>query len=111
MTSSLGDHLERYLAVRRSVGYQLVEHGRVLPDFVRYATSINETTVRTQTAVAWASQASSDGQAGRRLAFVRGFARYLTAFDPSTEVPPRGLDRGSPLRSPPHIYSRRRSAG
>jgi integrase/recombinase XerD len=103
--TSLADHLDRYLAVRRSVGYQLEEHGRVLPDFVRYAQSTGETTVRTQTALAWVAGASSDGQRGRRLSMVRGFARYLLAFDPATEIPPRGLGPDSQARSVPHIYS------
>lgn len=100
----LEDHLDRYLQLRRSVGYQLAEHGRLLPDFVRYAKSRGDTTVRTQTALAWAD-AACDGQRSRRLSFVRGFARYLTAFEPCTEVPPRGLRPDVRGRVAPHIYS------
>lgn len=88
--NNLEQHLERYLALRRSLGYELKEHGRVLPGFVRYAEAKGETTVHITTAVAWAGLAGSDGQRGRRLSMVRGLARYLTAFDPATEVPPRG---------------------
>lgn len=102
---TLADHLDRYLAVRRSVGYQLEEHGRVLPDFVRYAQTIGETTVCTQAAIAWAAGASGDGPRSRRLSMVRGFARYLLAFDPTTEIPPRGLGPSGRVRSAPHIYS------
>jgi integrase len=102
--TNLADHLDRYLAVRRSVGYRLEEHGRVLPEFVRFAQAKGETTVRTQTAIVWAGGASSDGQRGRRLSMVRGFARYLVAFDATTEVPPPGL-HPSPVRSTPHIYT------
>ncbi|MCA1697635.1 MAG: tyrosine-type recombinase/integrase [Actinobacteria bacterium] len=108
--SSLTDHLDRYLKLRRSVGYQLAEHGRVLPDFVRFAQSAGQSTVTTRTAVAWANDASSDGQRGRRLSIVRGFARYLTAFDPSTEIPPRGLRPDVQVRAAPHIYSEREIA-
>ncbi len=100
----LDEHLDRYLALRRSLGYQLVEHGDVLPGFVRYAQARGETTVRTQTALAWAGGASSDGQRGRRLSLVRGLARYLAAFDPGAEIPPAG-PFGAALRSTPHIYS------
>jgi integrase/recombinase XerD len=103
--TSLEDRLDRYLTVRRSVGYQLQDHGRVLPDFVRDAQSKGETTVRTQTAIAWAANASSDRQRGRRLSMVRGFARYLLAFDPATEIPPHGLGPDGQRRSVPHIYS------
>jgi integrase len=100
---SLQEHLDRYLALRRSLGYQLTEHGDVLPGFVRYAQARGETTVRTQTAVAWAGGAGSDGQRGRRLSMVRGLARYVAAFDASTEIPPPG-PFGGPLRGTPHIY-------
>lgn len=105
VVSSLTDHLDRYLELRRSVGYQLAEHGRLLPDFVRFAQSAGQTTVTTRTAVAWADDACSDGQRGRRLSIVRGFARYLTAFDPSTEIPPRGLRPDGQVRAAPHTYS------
>jgi integrase/recombinase XerD len=101
---SLDEHLDRYLSLRRSLGYQLKEHGDVLPGFVRYAQARGETTVRTQTALAWAGGAGSEGQRGRRLSMVRGLARYLAAFDPSTEIPPRG-PFGPGLRGTPHIFS------
>jgi integrase len=103
--TDLADHLDRYLSVRRSVGYRLEEHGRVLPDFVRDAQARGETTVRTQTAIAWAGGASSENQRARRLSMVRGFARYLVAFDAATEIPPRGLSPSGLVRSAPHIYS------
>jgi site-specific recombinase XerD len=99
--SSLGEHLDRY----RSVGFQLEEQGRLLPDFVDYALAKSETTVRTQTAISWAAGSSSDGQRARRLSLVRGFARYLAAFEPETEIPPRALWPAGRLRSARHIYS------
>jgi integrase/recombinase XerD len=102
---TLAEHLERYLALRRSVGYQLVEGGRLLPDFVRYARLRGETTVRTRCALAWAAAGSNEPQVARRLSAVRGFARYLTAFDATTQVPGRGLVPNASVRSTPHIYS------
>ena len=102
--SSLQEHLDRYLSVRRALGYQLQETGRVLPGFVRYAQSRGETTVRTQTAIVWADGACSESQRRVRLSMVRGFACYLAAFDTTTEIPPRRLGP-SPVRSIPHIYS------
>jgi integrase/recombinase XerD len=105
----LREHLDRYLRLRRSLGYGLQEAGRLLPEFVRYARSRGETTVRTQSAFAWAADASSESQRAARLSIVRGFARYLAAFDSSTEVPPPRLGAG-PVRSAPHIYSEREIA-
>ncbi len=101
---SLDGHLAQYLALRRSVGFQLTEHGDVLGDFVRYAHARGETTVRAQTALAWAAGAASDGQRARRLSMVRGLARYLSAFDAATEIPPRG-PFGPRLRGTRHIFS------
>jgi len=102
---SLTDHLERYLEVRRSVGFRLEDHGHVLPGFVRAATERGETTVHTETALAWALDATSEGGVVRRLSMVRGFARYLVAFDATTEVPGRGLGPPDPGRTTPHIFS------
>jgi integrase len=102
---SLEQQLDRYLSLRRSLGYRLEEHGRLLPGFVAFAAARGETTVHVETALMWAGQATTDGRRGRRLSMVRGLARYLTAFDPATEVPPRGLLPDGGARPTPHIYS------
>ena len=41
----------------------------------------------------------------KRLMAVRGFARYLSAIDPRTEVPPAGLVSGRPGRRVPYLFS------
>ena len=41
----------------------------------------------------------------QRLAIVRGFARYLQAFDPRHEVPPRDLLPAKFRRAVPYLYS------
>lgn len=107
---SLAEHLDRYLTLRRSLGYQLTEHGDLLPDFVRYAHARGESTVRTETALEWAGRAGTDGQRARRLSMVRGLARYLSAFDPGTEIPLPGPFAG-PLHGTPRIYSEQEIAG
>ena len=101
----LSAHLDRYLELRRSVGFKLEEHARVLPDFVCYLRGRGETTVRTRSVLSWAAGASSERQVARRISMVRGFARYLVAFDPATEVPGRGLVSDAVVRSIPHIYT------
>lgn len=102
--SGLGEHLDGYLMLRRSLGYRLEEHGRVLPGFVLYAQARGQATVRNATALAWADEASTDGARARRLSMLRGLARYLSAFDSNTEIPPRG-PFGPGLRGTPHIFS------
>jgi integrase/recombinase XerD len=41
----------------------------------------------------------------RRLGVVRGFARYLQAFGPATEVPPTGLLDARAPRAVPYLFS------
>ena len=105
VVDKLSEHLEHYLELRRSVGFKLEEHARVLPDFVRHAQGRGETTVHTQSVLSWAAGASSERQVARRISMVRGFARYLVAFDPATEIPGRGLVPDAVVRSIPHIYT------
>lgn len=103
--SALADHLERYLAVRRGLGYQLSEHGRVLGTFVTYAEATDQHHVTVSAALAWACRATSDDQVSRRLSMLRRFAVYLSAFDPATEIPPTNLGPPARGRSRPYLYS------
>ncbi|WP_090593715.1 tyrosine-type recombinase/integrase, partial [Mycolicibacterium brumae] len=42
---------------------------------------------------------------GARLSAVRGFARYLAAIDPATEIPPADLLPGRSHRAVPYLYT------
>jgi integrase len=103
--STLGEHLDRYLTLRRAVGYRLTEHGRLLPRFVAELDEAGETTLTVAAAKTWAAEASSEGAAARRLSLVRGFASYLSAFDEATQVPPPRLLPGGPGRRAPYLFS------
>lgn len=89
--SALEQSLADYLALRRSLGHELAEAAWLLPGFVTYLDAHVMTTVTVQAALAWA-QHSPTGQGRtvgpRRMTAARGFARYLSGIDPSTEVPP-----------------------
>jgi integrase/recombinase XerD len=98
--SALGEHLDRYLRVRRALGYRLVEHGRLLRRFVTELDAGGHTTISVDVALAWAATASTDQATARRLSAIRRFARYVATFDPATEVPPANLTRGGPGRQP-----------
>jgi integrase len=108
--SDLHQQLDGYLSLRRQLGYRLEEHGRLLPDFVEFATIRGESTVHVETALMWAGQAQTDGRRARRLSMVRGLARHLTALDPATEVPPLGLLADGGARPTPHIFSEAETA-
>jgi integrase len=99
--------VDDYLTVRRRLGFSLERAGRLLPDFVGYLERVDAPGVTTELAIAWATlpQRATPAWWRERLGIVRGFARYLTAIDPATEVPPTGI---SPARRPrvrPYLYS------
>lgn len=109
--SALEQALTDYLQLRHSLGHELAEAGRLLPGFVAYLDAHSSPTVTIEAALAWAQQAPKS-PAGRvttvgprRMTAARGFARYLSGIDASTEVPPLGLmPRRAPWRRP-FIYS------
>lgn len=85
--------LHDYLALRRGLGFKLVSDGTALLSFVRFLEEAEAEYISTEHAVAWALLPTSVQAVrwGRRLTFVRGFARYCAALDPRTEVPPADL--------------------
>jgi integrase len=105
--STLREHGTAYLAMRRSLGYKLGGHGRLLMKFIGYLEDHGHGTVTTQAALAWATAPASATQAyqNQRLSMARCFARYLSAFDPACQIPPTGLT-GPPQAHPaPYLYS------
>jgi integrase len=96
-----------YVRVRRSLGFKLSQHGRLLHDFVGYVTAAGSSTVTTELAVAWAIQPTgcSSVRWAQRLAMVRGFSRHLKALDPDTEIPPLGVLPYHCRRVTPYLYS------
>ena len=105
--SDLSSHLEDYLAMRRALGFKLGKEGRLLRDYATFAEAAGASTITTDLAVAWAIQPqnASPVWAAQRLSMVRGFARYLQAFDPAAQVPPAGLLPARTRRITPYIYS------
>jgi len=92
--SGLEQSLADYLQLRRSLGHQLDDPGRLLPGFVAFLDDRGLSTVTVTAAMDWATgPAAGPGSTvgPRRMSAVRGFARYLAGVDPATEVPPLGL--------------------
>jgi integrase len=104
--SDLDRHVQEYLAVRRALGFKLVSEGQLLAEFVKFADTVGERTITTQTALEWARLPRSDSHnyLSRRLRAVRGFARYLQTLDPACEVPPSELLPASKYRPAPYLY-------
>lgn len=104
---SLSGELDRYLTVRRSLGYDLGTAARVLRKFVAFAEQQSAHRVSIDLFLQWQG---TFGHAGRqtwaaRLGMVRLFAQWLNGLDPANEVPPLDLIPARYRRSRPYIYS------
>ena len=105
--SPLHEALRDYLQIRRSLGYQLKQHERLLEDFLGFLEDSGATRITTELAVAWARlpQDVKPWWWAARLGIVRGFARHLATIDPQSEVPPKDLLAAREQRLAPYIYS------
>lgn len=97
--------LERYLTMRKGLGYKYERQTRRLADFVVFMEKRNATTITTKLALEWVTLPPDRRASWKiRLCDVRGFARYVASFDPKTEVPPSGILPGH-KRAKPYVYS------
>jgi len=97
--------VETYLAMRRAVGFELLNAGYLLRSFARFAGARRETHVCIATAIEWASQTATVAQRDERLRTVCRFVRYMRAEDDRHELPPSDHFRYRKTRRVPHIYS------
>jgi site-specific recombinase XerD len=105
--SALREALETYLALRRGLGTALVRPGAYLRRFVEFLDHEGASVVTTALALRWATTpaAATPATKAGRLDDIRRFAVWLSATDPRTEVPPRGLLPDRYRRRPPYVYS------
>jgi integrase len=111
--SPLRQELDRYLTIRRSLGYDLGTTARVLRRFVSFADSQGAAHLTPELFLGWQE---TYGQAGSqtwaaRLSMVRLFAQWLHGLDPRHKPPAQGLIPHRPRRSRPYIYSEPEIAG
>ena len=99
--------LRDYLALRRSLGFQLKKHESVLRGLVKLLATRKESYLTTEIALQWARKpkGTDPAWATDRLSMIRGFAAYWKAIDPRTEVPPQRLLLPYYKRPAPHIYA------
>ena len=104
--STLREALQEYLGLRRNLGYKMRDEGRLLPRFVAFLEERQAQHITAQWALQWAQQANvQPAEWARRLCFVRGFARYCSATDARTEIPPVRLLPHHSTRAKPHLYT------
>ena len=107
--SELSGHVQDYLRLRRALGFKLERAGHLLPQLVTYLEAAGAATVTSDLAIAWARLPAhtQPNHWAQRLAIARGFARYLRALDPATEVPPPGVFPTRRHRPTPFLWSQR----
>jgi len=105
--NTLREALPSYLRLRRDLGFKLVDAGLQLPKFIDFLEGHGSHHITTALALSWAQQSASVRPAewARRLGYVRGFARYRSAVDGRTEIPPPRLLPHRSTRARPYIYS------
>ncbi|MCA4963659.1 tyrosine-type recombinase/integrase [Pseudomonas sp. Y24-6] len=105
--NTLRQAIEEYLSMRRDLGFKLREAGKYLLDFAAFMQQRRASYITQALALAWAQQPANVQPAhwAQRLSFVRGFARYRSATDPRTQIPPQGLLPFQPKRARPYLYS------
>ena len=105
--TTLTERLDDYIAMRRSLGYDLSFSARVLRGFTAFADQGGADHITVDLFLRWKKDfgRASNNTWSARLGMVRVFARWLQGHDERTEVPPPGLIVGKLRRGKPHIYS------
>ena len=105
--SPLHDALVQYLATCRALGTKHRYPSTALRHFVDFVEHEGAEFVTVDLALRWAVRPVGvrDSTRARRLGIARGFARWLHASDPRTQVPAHGLLPSRQRRPTPHIYS------
>jgi site-specific recombinase XerD len=100
--------VDEYLTMRRSLGFKLCHMSYNLRHFVSFMEQQKATVITTEMALRWAQEPQhvQPAHLAARLSFVRSFARYWSATDPRTEIPPMGLLPSGYRRATPYIYSK-----
>lgn len=105
--TTLREALGDYLRIRRRLGFEMPQDGRLLEGFVEFLERAGAQRITTELALGWA-RLPENAQPYRwrqRLSVVRGFARHLATVDPASEVPSTDLLPGHRPRIAPYIYA------
>jgi len=105
--SALKASLRDYLAFRRALGFKLITEQRLLERFVQFAASAGATFITTELALKWVNQEDDTppGHRAGRLAVLRRWARFASATDPRTIVPPEDLLPSRRRRIAPYLFT------
>ena len=103
---SLQAHVDRYVALKRHLGYKFVNNERILRSWAAWAVTRGDDFIVADTMLDWACDASSSAAAGKRLSVGRRFAVWLQAEEPRHEVPAKNALGPATRRRPiPHLLT------
>lgn len=104
---TLQEGVEDYIAIHRALGFKLHRKERLLFDFISFLQEEGAPYITTELALCWAKKPKKTQPAwwAQRLSCMRGFARYWSAIDARTEIPPFDILPNHYQRRLPHIYT------
>lgn len=105
---SLKNAVHDYVNLRRSLGFKLRWVPTLLADFVSFLKRQGADHVTIPLALQWAqqNQQAKPITVARRLSIIRGFARYRSATDIRTQIPPLRLLCRQSSHIRPYLYTR-----
>lgn len=101
----LTDDVNRYIALRRSLGYKLRDQAKNLISYANFADANAERFVSISTVIDWTGGARTPKHRKRLYGEITRFARFVAAEDPRHEVPRPGYYSAPSTRPVPYIYS------
>ena len=106
--TNLRSALDKYLSMRKGLGYKYEHQTRRLADFVAFMEKRKARIITTKLAMEWATlPPDRHASWALRLSDVRGFARHVANFDPRTWCRPSACCRDGSVPSPMSTATRR----
>ena len=104
--TTLRDALADYLRIRRRLGFEMPQDGRLLEGFIEFRERAGAERITSELALRWARLPvhAHPHRWRQRLCVARGFARHLATVDPASEVPSTDLLPATRPRIAPYIY-------
>jgi integrase/recombinase XerD len=105
--TTVREALADYLRIRRRLGFEMPQDGRLLEGFVEFLERAGAQRITTEVALMWARLPvhAHPHRWRQRLSVARGFARHLATIDPASEVPSTDVLPGHRPRIAPYIYT------
>ena len=88
---TLRTHVDRYVALKRHLGFKFLNNERMLRSWAAWAMARGDDVIVVDTMIGWACDASSSDTARKRLSVGRRFAVWLHAEDDRHEIPPKDV--------------------